>query len=238
MKIAIVDDIAQDRKILGNYLKNYMTQKQLSYKLVEFESGESFLDAFHPGIFFIVFLDIYMSGINGLETAKTIYKQDPNCHIIFLTASLEHAQQSYSVHAVYYLVKPIVQEQFWQAMDFCQITPQYQVPSLSVVSGNSTYNIPTEKILYIDYYHRITYIHFFNHTLKISSSFHKITDPLLSDERFLTCTRGVIVNMQHIEKVDDIFFIMDNGDRLQLSIRNKKTLTHTYRHYMFKHMED
>lgn len=238
IQIAIVDDINQDRQMIRNHLSTYMANEQISYELFEFENGEAFLSAFSPEKFSIVFLDIYMSGMDGMDIAKIIYKQDTKCHIIFLTTSLEHAQQSYSVHATYYLTKPIIPEQFQQAMGFCKLKPDYAVPYLFIVSGKQQYRIPTEKILYIEVQNHITYIHLTNQIIRVASSFHKVTEPLLSDERFLMCLRGIMVNMQHIEKLDGIFFVLDNGERIQINIRNRKLLGQTYRHYMFQHMED
>ena len=238
IQIAIVDDISQDRQIIQNYLNNYMENEQISYKLYEFESGEAFLSSFSASKFSIVFLDIYMSGMDGMDIAQIIYKQDNKCHIIFLTTSLEHAQQSYSVHATYYLTKPIVPEQFKQAMTFCKLKPDYAVPYLFIVSDRQQYRIPTEKILYIEVQNHTTYIHLTTQIIPVACSFRKVTKPLLSDDRFLICLRGIIVNMQHIEKLDGIFFLLANGEQIQLNIRNRKELGQAYRHYMFQHMED
>ena len=64
MNIAIVDDLASDRLQLIGKLQTYMQQARIPFTLYEFDSGEAFLEAFSPGRFSIVFLDIYMGGMS------------------------------------------------------------------------------------------------------------------------------------------------------------------------------
>lgn len=238
MNIAIIDDLAGDRQVLARHLNSYMKAHKISCSRQEFGSAEDFFKVFVPGAFDIVFLDIYMDGISGMEAARRLYQADKNCKIIFLTTSTEHAQISYAVHAVYYLMKPLDQKQFEQAMDFCGLKPEYAVPFLSFEIDGYCHQIDTEQILYIDYQNRMTQIHFRDHSLALGKSFVEISALLKQDERFLTIFRGVMVNMQHIAKCDDIFFILDNGKRLQITIRNKKAIAQAYRSYVFNHMED
>lgn len=67
--------------------------------------------------FDILFLDILMPGVNGIDTASEIRKLDNNIKIIFLTSSAEFAVQSYTVGAYFYQLKPIWKESFFRLMD-------------------------------------------------------------------------------------------------------------------------
>lgn len=236
MNIAIIDDIADDRRILANHLNTYMAEHKIAFQKQEFSSAEDFFDHFREIHFNLVFLDIYMNGMNGMEAAQKLYKLDKNCKIIFLTTSVEHAQMSYSVHAVYYLMKPVNQVQFEQAMDFCNLKPDYPVPFLSLTIDGIDRQIDTEQILYIDYQSRRVHIHFSDHFITLNKGFSEVAELLKPDDRFLTIFRGVMVNMQHIAGCDDIFFILDNGKHLQITIRNKKAIIQAYRNYVFNHM--
>ena len=73
MKLAIVDDLKTDSDRLAGFVHTYMEQHQLKLDaLDQFESGESFLSGFTSGSYDLIFLDIYMTGITGMETAKTV----------------------------------------------------------------------------------------------------------------------------------------------------------------------
>lgn len=236
MKIAIVDDLAQDRAALTARLDDYMESRGLSYEYMEFTDAEQFLSCYQSGIFDIVFMDIYMRGVNGMEAARRIYLQDKDCKIIFLTTTPDFSLQSYSVHAVYYLVKPLEQKSFEQAMEFCSLMPQYPVPFLTVRAGGACLELDTRQIFYIDYMNRTTSVHLKNRVLPVTGSFRSVTSVLEKDSRFLLCIRGLMVNMQHIACQNNDTFLLSNGEHIPINIRSKKIIGQTYRSYIFENI--
>ncbi|WP_455684019.1 LytR/AlgR family response regulator transcription factor [Thomasclavelia sp.] len=238
MKIAIIEDLEIDQEILITKINTYFNNSKIDYQLYRYKNAETFLADFKPAYFEIIFMDIYMDDINGMEAAKRVYELDKKCKIIFLTTSKEFAIESYSVHATYYLVKPINDDDFIQAMEFCQLQPKYDVPFLKVTTARIETRLNTNDILYIDIANRVTRIHLINETIKVSGSFKEITEPLLKDSRFINCIRGIVINMEHIIKQIDSFFILDNNEKIPINIRNKKSIEKTYRNYIFERMAE
>ena len=152
MQIAIVDDRAEDREELSVCLENYMKKHQLDYTLTEFEDGENFLKAAAQVNFQLVFMDIYMENMDGIETARRLRQKNRLCKIVFLTITEDYARMGYSLSASYYLLKPLSlhQADFEEAMELCQLKPPYEVMTLSVMADRQKLELPTEKILYID----------------------------------------------------------------------------------------
>ena len=92
MNIAIIDDLKTDSDRLVELINTYMEQHRLQCRTMDlFSSGEAFLDTFTAGKYHLIFLDIYMDGITGMETAKRIRQTDHDCRIIFITTSPEFA---------------------------------------------------------------------------------------------------------------------------------------------------
>ena len=238
MNIAIVDDLASDRLQLIGKLQTYMQQARIPFTLYEFDSGEAFLEAFSPGRFSIVFLDIYMGGMTGMSVAHAIREQDFDCRLIFLTQSEEYLREGYSVNAVHYLIKPVSDPYFTQAMRFCRLTSSPQPVYLDVISSGTPIHLDTSNIVYINLQKRIVHIHTLKHTLPVTGTFTRVTEPLLSDPRFLLCIQGVLVNMDMIVDQPGSTFLMKNGDAVQINLRKKRSSVQAYRQYIFESMSE
>ena len=96
----------------------------------------------------------------------------------------------YSLSASYYLLKPlsIHQADFEEAMELCQLKPPYEVMTLSVMADRQKLELPTEKILYIDYQNRMTRIHTAERVIPVSGGFQEVTAALQKDKRFCPAT--------------------------------------------------
>ena len=106
MNIAIIDDIASDAEQLKRIITSYFENRQIPTEIRYFSSAEALFDDYRPGNFQILFLDIYMDGITGMEAARRIRNQSDDCILVFVTTSSEFAVESYDVNAAYYLLKP------------------------------------------------------------------------------------------------------------------------------------
>ena len=106
MRVAVVDDSAADRLWLAGELKTLLARRGLEGTVTAFDCGESFLAAAQVRRFGLVFLDIYMEGLGGVQTAERLREFDPDCLLVFSTSSPDHALEGYRVQAVQYLVKP------------------------------------------------------------------------------------------------------------------------------------
>lgn len=238
MNIAIIDDQKNDRLWLSDKLIQYMQRKQLLFELSEFETAEQFLDIFAPGSFDIIFMDIYMDQLTGMDAAVQIRKLDPDCKLIFITVSEDFLLQGYAVNACHYLIKPVSDESFEQAMDFCRIKPLYAVPFLDVTSKGLTIHLNTAKILYINIQRRVVHIHTLTKTFAVSGTFSKITQPLLTDRRFLLCIQGILVNMDMITDQTGSLFLLKNGEQVPINLRNRCSIIKVWHNYLFENMNN
>lgn len=131
-RIAVVDDLERDRAWLAEKLADYMARDRLEYELTAFASGEAFSAALEQGQRFnLVFMDIYMDGITGIEAAQALRARDMDCKLVFLTTSEDFMRQGFSLNSAHYLIKPVKDEDFAQAMANCRLGRALQVPTLA-----------------------------------------------------------------------------------------------------------
>ena len=238
LRIAMVDDRTDDRTWLAEKLETYLNARHIHYTLSAFASGEEFLLALQECWFDIVFMDIYMDGITGVEAAQALRARDHDCKLVFLTISEDFMHQGFSLNSAHYLIKPVGDEDFLQAMENCRIRRECSVPFFSVVSDRSSIQIDTLDILYIDIQNRVVCVHTKDGILSASRNFSKATEPLLADERFLLCNKGLLVNMDFIASLEKNDFVLVNGERLPITPRRKKELAARYHSYTFGSLGD
>lgn len=233
INIAVVEDDENDRKALMDLLSNMFLDIDKKYVITEFANGKSFLETYKPGLFDIAFFDIYLGDINGMEIATQIRKNDPQLNIIFLTNSIEHAVDSYSVRATYYLLKPVIKEKLLEAISTCIEEDLYGKRYIEVTANRKTRKILLKDIVYVIQVRNALEIHMAQETIRVYSSFVDFSPQLLRDARFLQCYHGCIANMDNIVKVDQENFILNNGDIIPIKTRYSKRIKDTYHDYVF-----
>lgn len=236
MKIAVIDDIRTDIELTSKYMHTYFVKHCINMPFVidTFQSGEEFLKVFKRDSYDLVFLDYYMGGLSGLDTAFAIRQQDRSIKIIFTTASRDYAIDSYKVQASGYLVKPISYENFSEIMsliDFKKIKEQFFI---QITSGYHTVKIPLSDIIYCDISGHYVQIHTMNLGIQRSRmTFDMLKTKLMPYPEFLLCYRGCIINMNHIDHISDLIFFLDNGERIPLCKKQHKEILKNYSEYLF-----
>ncbi len=233
MKIGIADDLIEDSDLLITLIKDYFSACGKEAEISRFFDGESLLMSFSPGCYDIVFLDIYMKDLSGIDTARRICKADRGCKIVFLTTSNEFAAESYEVKAFSYLIKPATPEQI--RLIFDRVFHEGKLPSatvpLKLFSSKNTTEIDISNIRYIEMIQRNVYIHLTFQTFKVSGTFGEYSEILLKYPCFIESIRGLIVNMDRIVDVEENSFVLDNGDRVPIRRRNNSQIKTKYMKY-------
>ena len=149
MRIAIVDDISEERTLLRNRLESQFSRRNVHVDIFEYENGETFLTAAKECPFTVVFLDIYMNGSNGIDTAKELRRSDTDCLLVFTTTSTDHALEGFQVRALHYLVKPYSENDISALADEILSRIPDSGKYIDVKVNGSNIQIPFRKIIYL-----------------------------------------------------------------------------------------
>ncbi len=235
MRIAIVDDIAEERKLLRERVEKQLARRAVTAKIMEYENGEDFLAAAEQDRFTVVFLDIYMGGITGTEAATRLRTFDTDCLLIFTTTSTDHAMEGFRVRAMHYLVKP------YDEADISALIGEilHRIPKpdlyLDIKVSGSNVRLRFRDIVYAEHHSHMIHIHTANKKVLVTrQSFGDFTAPLKEDERFFLCGRGAVVNMEHAADFDGSAFVMDDGNTVFVSKDLLKSAHQTFMDFLFK----
>ena len=179
-----------------------------------------------------------MEGMNGMDAARILYRTAPDCMVIFLTTSPDFAIKGYEVHAYQYLLKPLNRATLFSVLPECVQKAEQSHKRLCVRIDRNDLELPFSQIIYAMTSGRNTILHLTGTTLTLSShvSFSQTMEPLLSDRRFLSCSRGLIVNMEHVDRLLEDGFLMDNDEKVPISRREYTQARRRYLEFSFQEL--
>ena len=151
LRIGICDDIYDARLVLRSALERVLEKRRVQGQFWEFSSGEGLLRWLegHAGELDIVFLDMEMGELDGMETARRLRAADSGLQLVFVTGYADHVFDGYSVGALGYLLKPPKIEQLEAVLDRAQAALVRDLDRAYICrSGDTRYRIPIANILY------------------------------------------------------------------------------------------
>lgn len=235
--IVVCDDVEIERLLLKEILCQYFEEINEEVSIVEYDSGETLIADVEEGYVAmdLLFLDIYMKKLNGMETARKLRQIQCKVPIIFLTASPDYAIESYEVQASGYLLKSFSKEKLMKHLNRILKT---DMKRRVAIKNRRQYRYPgTDDIMYIDSDKH-------NVTLHLSDGSEIITvdklgeiEKRINEKRFLRCHQSYLVNMDYIKDVEDDF-IMEDGTLVPIRVRGRKEILDTYYDYFVNHFGD
>lgn len=152
IKIAICDDSAEARFALIALLERHLEASGYETVYYEFSSGEGLLSWHkkHPGELDVLFLDIEMPGMDGMETARKIRAADEKLMVVFVTGFADYVFDGYAVNALDYLLKPVASQRLAAVVKRMLGVFELRAPSTySFRNNEGMFRIPLEEILYL-----------------------------------------------------------------------------------------
>lgn len=214
MRIAICDDEKNIRELIKGKIANQYPNANIIF----YNSGEELL--LSDEHIDILFLDIQMSGKNGMETARELRKKDKSVIIIFVTAAEEYVFQAFDVGAFNYIVKPIDDTRFtevlhraieeWNAKKLTNQEPEEKY--LMINNGGVHIKVTIDDIVYAEVFNRKVVIHKLNETIEY---YGKMSDlEALAGDSFFRPHRAYLINFKYVEKYDATTIYLEKGTAL------------------------
>lgn len=212
-RCVIVDDEPLARELLAGYIEQL---PNLSCIAVCQGALQAF-SVLHEHEVDLMFLDIQMPGITGLNFLKSI-KNPPK--IIFTTAYMEHAVEAFELEAIDYLLKPITLERFIKAVQKVSPKKEEHAEAVSKSSDNNYIFLKVDKRLVKIDHAEIIYTESLGDYIKVYTATQTYVsyltmnklEKLLPAHNFVRIHRSFIINLDHIQYIEGNFIRINNRD--------------------------
>jgi len=192
--IASCDDMPEFLQKTSGLICGWQNRPEF-FSLETFSDGDSLIAAHAGKPFDILFLDVVMPLLNGIETAREIRQTDRSVKIVLLTSSSEFAVVSYTVKADNYLLKPLSPEALYRCLDELQADIRENARSIIVKSPTSVHRVPFRDIEYIEAQNKLVLFSLANgESVSSTEPLYSLENKLLLSDGFFKCHRSYIVN--------------------------------------------
>lgn len=217
----IVEDDPQAAETLRAHLERYAAERGTSFSVEILPSALEFLEGTRPAD--VVFMDIGLPGVSGMEAAEVMRQTDELTPLIFVTDLAQYAVRGYQVDALDFMVKPVTYEDFALRMGRAmRVMARNANATVSIPTADGTRIVPMRDIVYVEILRHDLYWHVTGMTGPLRVRGSLTSEEARLGERFCRISASHLINMQHVRVVRGSGVTMSDGTELSFSRSRKK----------------
>ncbi len=228
--------VCDDEPAVCDMVSETVRQWNPEVKVYCFTSGEALIAAYD--FFDVIFLDIDMQGIDGIETGRRIRKKDYETKIIYLTSYRDYVAGAFEVHAFQYLLKPVSPAQLTQILE--EIFRYLKEPDNRMILDFHTNEglvcVDAATICYFEFIDRKIRMVTVNGVYTMRGKISSVYDRTCS-LGFSMPHKSFVVNFLHVKNVRNLDIFLDNGDSIPLSQKKQKAWKQELTNYLSERLE-
>lgn len=233
-RILIVEDEPEAALELRRHIERYGAEYEEAFNVATFSSAEPLLR--RKDSYDLIFLDIELPGLNGMEAATLLRSYDSSTSIIFVTNLAQYAVRGYEVDALDFIVKPVTYYSFSMRMDKAmRVLRRNSGRTVAITCKGATQVVPQDDLVYVEVIKHDLVYHLISNdegdAPRVRGSLKKLEEQL-ADGPFLRISSSFLVNMNHVRLSQPGMVRLSTGETLYVSRANRRFVLDTLAHYL------
>lgn len=212
MNIAICEDEKIIRETVSCYCQKYGIENNIELNIIEFTNGEEVLE--YNLYIDLLFLDIGLPGISGIEVKNHIVKTDNINYIAFVSGYKDRVWEAFSKKTLGFINKPIMYEKICEMISNCNKAIEYDI-SIDISMGNCIIPVKVSSIIHINAQNVYSKVITNKEAYLVRESLTE-WEIRLKNYSFFRIHKSNLVNMEYIRDIEKGYVILDNGTKLKI----------------------
>lgn len=240
LMIAICDDDMIFGKRLKELVASYFLRKQLSCEIDVYQSGKEFVALkYKLNRYHIVFLDINMKEMDGIETARNLRHFNQETYLVFVTAFIGYTLEGYKVDAIRYILKTErnFEDLVYESLDAICEKMEYQphVHLFDFLEGKKV--ISLEKIVYVESKLHKLYFYVIENEIAIYTMYNTLNHiARFFPEEFVRAHQSFLVNLEYVSEINRCELLLSEGMSIPLARSRIKEVNRKFISYKEKEL--
>ncbi len=236
-QIVICEDVLQDREKITYIITLYLRNLNMDYTITAFTSGEALIGACESRKIqpHIIFMDIQLDGMNGIETATIINKIAPNCHIIYLSNHLQFATDVYTTEHRYYVLKSEFEQRIGSVFDKIFTTDDCEKDCIIPLKHSCQVVVNPKDIIMIERNGRGSKF-FVKDTIYESTLPLKDAEALIATDSIVQCHNSFYINLDYIKSYEREQLELKNGLLVPISRKYQPLIRNRFTRWTQEHL--
>ena len=231
-QVLMVEDEAAAADTLRSFLERYGAENGAEFNVTRYDSAVPLMKSRRS--YDLIFMDIDLPGINGMEAAALLRSYDPSVPLIFVTNLAQYAVRGYEVDALDFIVKPVSYYHFSMRMDKAmRAMARNRRAHVTIATRSGLRVVPCSEIVYVETRSHDLLYHLVDEEepLSVRGSLTALEGEL-GETPFVRISSSCLVNMDHVRSMQSGELRMDTGETLYASRAKKRAVLETFADYL------